>query len=93
MLAKADKISARATFELAVHLLWAQWPSAMPKASRQVAGMQKKENNKRLVVGRWPICAALYPHVLRLKQLWGSFEDTAILTKPQFVSLLTDAAW
>ena len=93
VLAKAGKKSARASLGLTVHLLWAQWPSAMPKASLQVAGMQKNENNKRLVVGRWPICAALYPHVLRLKQLWGSFEDMSILIKLQFVSLLTDAAW
>ncbi|KAH7323575.1 tetratricopeptide repeat domain-containing protein [Rhexocercosporidium sp. MPI-PUGE-AT-0058] len=81
------------TVDLVVHLLWANWPSAMPKPSQVPELPQPKANNKRLEVGRWPVCAALYPHVLRLHQLWGSFADISTTTKLQFASLLNDAAW
>ena len=91
--AKLDRGHVQAYFRLAVNLLWTAWPSAMPKPSRQMFSMQQKENNKRLLVSRWPLCAALYPHVLRLKQLWESINDSSTDTRLQFAALLNDAAW
>ena len=91
--AKLDREHVQAYFRFAVHLLWTAWPSAMPKPSRQMFSMQQKASNKRLLVSRWPLCAALYPHVLRLKQLWESINDISTDTRLQFAALLNDAAW
>ncbi len=91
--AKLDREHVQVYFRFAVHLLWIRWPSAMPKPSRQMFDMQQKASNKRLLVSRWPLCAALYPHVLRLKQLWESVDDSSTDTRLQFADLLTDAAW
>ena len=91
--AKLDGENVKAYFRFAVHLLWTKWPSAMPKPSLQMFSMQQKASNKRLVVSRWPLCAALYPHVLRLKQLWESVNDNSTDTRLQFAALLNDAAW
>ena len=91
--AKLDQGHVQAYFRFAVHLLWTAWPSAMPKPSRQLFSMQQKASNERLLVSRWPLCATLYPHVLRLKQLWESINDSSTDTRLQFASLLNDAAW
>ena len=91
--AKLDREHVQAYFRFAVHLLWTGWPSAMPKPSRRMFSMQQKASNKRLLVSRWPLCAALYPHVLRLKQLWESVNDCSTDTRLQFAALLNDAAW
>ena len=91
--AKLDREHVQAYFRFAVHLLWTRWPSAMPKPSRRMFSMQQKATNKRLLVSRWPLCAALHPHVLRLKQLWESVYDCSTDTRLQFAALLNDAAW
>ncbi|KAL8682882.1 MAG: hypothetical protein Q9186_001128 [Xanthomendoza sp. 1 TL-2023] len=82
-----------AIFSLIVHLIWSNWPSAMPKAFLQSADLQPKITNQRLVVGRWPRCAALYPHVLRLKDLWQLTHHIPPVVKMKFAALLNDAAW
>jgi len=91
--AKLDDATIRSIFGRFVCLLWANWPSAMPKPSRAPEYPQPKANNKRLEVGRWPLCAALYPHVLKLHQLWPSIGDLPDTIKIQFSALLNDAAW
>ena len=81
-------------FGLAVRLVWIHWPSAMPNPSRQTTSLRPKTSNQRLLVGRWPACAALYPHVLKLSELWelvSKIGPTA--TKLHFAALLIDAAW
>lgn len=91
--AKLDREQVQAYFTFAVHLLWTAWPSAMPKPSRQMFSTQQKASDKRLLISGWPLCAALYPHVLRLKQLWESMNETSTETRLQFAALLNDAAW
>ena len=91
--AKLDRGQVQAYFRFAVHLLWTAWPSAMPKPSRQMFSMQQKASDKRLLVSTWPLCAALYPHVLSLKQLWASINDISPDTRLKFAALLNDAAW
>ncbi|KAL8724231.1 MAG: hypothetical protein Q9166_008062 [cf. Caloplaca sp. 2 TL-2023] len=91
--AKLSTENFNALFGLMVHLVWSNWPSAMPKASFQSAELQPKITNQRLVVGRWPRCAALYPHVLRLKELWEITRDLTPVTMMKFAALLNDAAW
>lgn len=81
-------------FGLAVRLVWTHWPSAMPKPSRQTTSLRPKTSNQRLLVGRWPACAALYPHVLKLNELWVLIAKLGpTVTKLHFAALLTDAAW
>lgn len=91
--AKLDPGRVQAYFAFAVHLLWTAWPSAMPKPSRQLFSMQQKASDKRLLISTWPLCAALYPHVLKLKQLWASINDISTDTRLKFAALLNDAAW
>ncbi len=80
-------------FQLVVSHLWANWPSAMPKPSKTSSLGRPKASDKRLEVGRWPVCAALYAHVLSLKQLWPLVPSSSNPTKLQFSALLNDAAW
>jgi hypothetical protein len=82
-----------ATFELAVRMVWQKWPSAMPKSARRTQDVQPKNINKRLEVSRWPVCAQLYPHVKRLKDLWHSTKAVRASAQLQFAALLNDAAW
>lgn len=91
--AKIDRNVAATIFDSIVRLLWANWPSAMPKPSRTPKLPQPKAANKRLEVGRWPQCAALYPHVLKLHQMWLSMGEMADTTSLQLAALLNDAAW
>ncbi|KAL8808246.1 MAG: hypothetical protein Q9200_004367 [Gallowayella weberi] len=91
--AKLGTLKFNTLFSLIVHLIWSNWPSAMPKASLQSADLQPKISNQRLVIGRWPRCAALYPHVLRLKELWQLTQDVSPVVKMKFAALLNDAAW
>ncbi|KAK4251422.1 hypothetical protein C7999DRAFT_37745 [Corynascus novoguineensis] len=70
-------------FETMVDLLWHTWPPAMPAPTKPSSLLQHEVANTRYSIARYPLCAALYPHVLRLKQIWP------LVTS----SLLTDAAW
>ncbi|OQE22153.1 hypothetical protein PENFLA_c013G10931 [Penicillium flavigenum] len=83
----------RSMFDQVVRILWADWPSAMPKPSKDPELPQPKSSGNRLYVGRWPACAAIYPHVLRIHQLWSTISDPSEATKLLFAKLLTDAAW
>ena len=93
ILATMDVTKKRLMFNQVVRLLWANWPSAMPKPSREPELPQPKSTGGRLHVGRWPICAAIYPHVLRIHQLWSAVSDPSEATRLLFAKLLNEAAW
>lgn len=80
-------------FDQVVRMLWAEWPSAMPKPSKEPELPQPKSTGGRLHVERWPVCAALYPHVLRMHQLWSTISNLSETTSLLFAKLLTEAAW
>jgi hypothetical protein len=92
-LATMDVTKKRYMFDQVVRILWADWPSAMPKPSKEPELPQPKSTGGRLHVGRWPVCAAIYPHVLRIHQLWSSISDLPETTSMQFAKLLNEAAW
>ncbi|GFF26775.1 probable disease resistance protein At1g58390 [Aspergillus udagawae] len=93
ILATMDVAKKRFMFDKVVRILWADWPSAMPKPSKEPELPQPKSSGGRLYVGRWPACAAIYPHVLRIHQLWSSISDLSEATRLLFAKLLTEAAW
>lgn len=93
ILATMDPSKKRSIFGQIVRTLWAHWPSAMPKPSKEPELPQPKSAGDRLHVGRWPVCAAIYPHVLRIHQLWLAVPDLSEATKLHFSKLLNEAAW
>ncbi|TVY21056.1 hypothetical protein LARI1_G001255 [Lachnellula arida] len=93
ILATMDITKKRFMFDQVVRILWADWPSAMPKPSKEPELPQPKSTGGRLHVGRWPVCAAIYPHVLRIHQLWSTISDPSEATKLHFAKLLNEAAW
>ncbi|KAI1741754.1 tetratricopeptide repeat domain-containing protein [Xylaria scruposa] len=93
ILATMDNTKKLGMFDQVVRVLWADWPSAMPKPSKAPELPQPKSSGGRLHVGRWPVCATIYPHVLRIHQLWSTISDPSEATKLQFAKLLNEAAW
>ncbi|KAK2825694.1 hypothetical protein FQN49_007458, partial [Arthroderma sp. PD_2] len=93
ILATMDVTKKQLMFDKVVRVLWANWPSAMPKPSKKPELPQPKSTDGRLYVGRWPACAAIYPHVLKIHQLWSAISDSAETTSLLFARLLNDAAW
>jgi hypothetical protein len=93
VLATMDVDKRRSLFDLVVQILWAEWPSAMPKPSKEPDLPKPKSASGRLHLGRWPACAAIYPHILKIHQLWTSIPNLSETTKLQFARLLNDAAW
>jgi hypothetical protein len=93
ILATMDVTKKGFMFDRIVRLLWANWPSAMPKPSKEPELPQPKSTGGRLHVGRWPVCAAIYPHVLKMHQLWSAISDLSEATKLHFAKLLNEAAW
>lgn len=93
ILATTDGATKRTLFGQIVKILWADWPSAMPKPSKKPDLPQPKSSGGRLHVGRWPVCAAMYPHVLRLHQLWPTVPNPSEATGLHFAKLLNEAAW
>lgn len=92
ILATMDAARKRFMFNV-VRILWANWPSAMPKPSKKPELPESKSAGGRLHVGRWPACAAIYPHVLRLHQLWSAISDPSDAARLLFAKLLSEAAW
>jgi len=73
-----------------VELIQAQWPTGMgPPTSQSTVATPSQLH----FVKRWPLCAALYPHVRRLKHLFKSI-GPAVLGSPRLIlaRLLADAA-
>lgn len=93
ILSTMDVTKKRFLFDQVVRMLWADWPSAMPKPSKEPELLQPKTTGGRLHVGRWPVCAAIYPHVLRIHQLWSTISDPLEVTRLLFAKLLNEAAW
>jgi hypothetical protein len=93
MLATMDDAQKRTIFERVVHILWADWPSAMPVPSKEPELPKPKSAGNRQHVGRWPICAAIYPHVLSVHQLWVNIPDHSEAVRLHFARLLSEAAW
>ena len=93
ILATMDDTKKRFTFDQVVRILWADWPSAMPKPSMEPELPQPKSTGGRLHVRRWPVCAAIYPHVLRIHQLWSTISGPSEVTSLLFAKLLNEAAW
>lgn len=78
-------------FWSAVRLLWAQWPTAMGSPTRKNAPVVTPKFH---FIDRWPKCATLYPHVLRLKNLYSSIANSDLMVpKVELAALLNDAAW
>jgi hypothetical protein len=93
ILATMDIAKKRFLFDQVVQILWADWPSAMPKPSKEPKLPQPKSVGGRLHVGRWPACAAIYPHVLKIHQLWPTVSNPSEATSLHFAKLLNEAAW
>ncbi|KAL8960009.1 MAG: hypothetical protein Q9193_003215 [Seirophora villosa] len=87
-------------FNFVVYMIWVSWPSAMPPASRWDTNLHPPVCNQRNQVTRWPWCQTLFPHIIRLKDLWDltdrrspRFATIAPITKLRFAALLNDAVW
>lgn len=80
-------------FGQVARILWGDWPSAMPKPSKDPELPKPKSTGGRLHVARWPVCASIYPHVLRMHQLWSSIPNLSDATNLLFAKLLSEAAW
>lgn len=93
VLSTMDVKTKESIFDEILQILWGDWPSAMPKPSKEPVLAKPKSSGERLHVGRWPVCAAIYPHVLRLHQLWPTIPIASEATNLLFAKLLTDAAW
>ncbi|RAL14029.1 NB-ARC and TPR domain protein [Aspergillus homomorphus CBS 101889] len=93
ILATMESAKKHYIFDEIVQILWANWPAAMPKPSKEPELPQPKSSGGRLYVGRWPACAALYPHVLKLHQLWSDIACPSETTRMLFAKLLNEAAW
>lgn len=93
VLATMNDVKKAYMFDHVVKIVWASWPSAMPKPSKEPVLPKPKSSGGRLHVGRWPVCAAIYPHVLRMHQLWGTISAPSDATSLHFAKLLTEAAW
>ncbi|KAJ5948681.1 hypothetical protein N7454_001988 [Penicillium verhagenii] len=93
VLATMDDTKKKLTFEHVLHTLWSNWPSAMPKPSKKPELPLPKSAGGRLSVGRWPHCAAAYPHVLKIHQIWPGISNPGADTKILLAQLLTEAAW
>ncbi|GAB0138585.1 hypothetical protein EsDP_00006814 [Epichloe bromicola] len=93
VMATMDVTKKRLIFDQVVRILWANWPAAMPKPSKKPELPQPKSTGGRLHVGRWPLCAAIYPHILRTHQLWPTIPNVPEATSLLFAKLLNEAAW
>jgi len=93
VLATMDNTKKRLTFDHVLRVLWASWPSAMPKPSKEPHLPPPRSTGGRLSVGRWPDCAAIYPHVLKIHQIWPVISNPSDATKILFAKLLTEAGW
>ncbi len=79
--------------EIMINQLWQTWPPAMPAPTKPSSLLQHTAADTRLSISRYPLCAALYPHILRLKQMLPLLSSCSDGTRIRFAALLTDAAW
>lgn len=93
VLAMMDVSKKQSMFGQVVRILWADWPSAMPMPSKEPELPKPKSTGERQHVGRWPVCASIYPHVLRIHQLWPTIPAHCEAVELHFAKLLNEAAW
>jgi hypothetical protein len=93
VLATMDAKKKQSMFDRIVRLLWSEWPAALPKPSKEPELPQPKSRGGRLHVDQWPACAAIYPHVLRIHQLWPNLSSATADSSMLFAKLLSEAAW
>ncbi|KAI0403726.1 hypothetical protein F4802DRAFT_607964 [Xylaria palmicola] len=93
VLASMSVTEKNSTTAVLVDILWKNWPSAMGPSTKPVPFLQKDSSNQRYMVNRYPQCAALYPHLISLKQRWKLTSNPTDQTKLQFAALLNDGAW
>ena len=87
-LSTKDKIE---KFEFAIGIICAHWPETMMPPTRKDAPVV---TSNLWMINRWPTCEILYPHVLKLKQIYETdIGDDWNGSRLQFASLLKDAAW
>ena len=87
-LSTKDKVE---RFEFAIGIICAHWPETMMPPTRKDAPVV---TSNLWMINRWPTCKILYPHVLKLKQLYGTdIGDDLNASRLEFASLLKDAAW
>jgi hypothetical protein len=89
--AKMDSATAQRMFDFAVRLIWVNWPAGMPKPSRAPQYPQPRTANEASKVSRWPLCAQLYPHVLRLHHLHSIMPEIPTLSRLALAALLGEA--
>lgn len=92
-IAKLESNKFDSLFCFTVFLIWYRWPSATPGSSLRKPDLHPKTCNQRDIVSRWPWCASLYPHVLRLKYMWELTKAIPDITKIRLCALLNNAAW
>lgn len=88
-----DDEKKQSMFGQVARILWSDWPSAMPKPSKEPELPKPKSTGGRLHVARWPVCASIYPHVLKMHQLWSTIADLSEATNLLFAKLISEAAW
>jgi hypothetical protein len=93
VLTTMDTTKKQFIFGHVVRILWTDWPSAMPKPSREPELSQPKSTGGRLHVARWPVCASIYPHVMKMHQLWSTISNLPEAASLLFAKLLSEAAW
>ena len=78
------------TFWFTVGLVAMRWPSTMPPPTKRSAPVVPP---RMWNVDRWPMCEALYPHAMRLKQYYEEMGTAELGTPPlYFAALLQNAA-
>jgi hypothetical protein len=81
-------------FEIMVNQLWQTWPKAMLTPTKPSKLLQQEVSAAtQYSVSRYPLCAALYPHVLRLKQIFPLVSSCSHSAKILFAALMIEAAW
>nr|POE88370.1 hypothetical protein CFP56_11599 [Quercus suber] len=93
VLAKINVSQKTALFDHIMRNIWTRWPSALPTPSKQPVLPKPISSGRRLHVGRWPACEALYPHALRMHSLWTTLFQPSDGSSLLFARLLTEAAW
>lgn len=78
--------------EVLIGILWKNWPPTLGPPTKPVPFLKKEANVQHYQVGRYPRCAALYPHIIALKQRWRLTANCTAQTKLQFAALLCDGA-
>ncbi|KAI8951757.1 tetratricopeptide repeat domain-containing protein [Xylaria longipes] len=74
------------TVAILVDILWKNWPSAMGPSTKPVPFLRKDLSNQRYMVNRYSQCAALYPHLISLKQRWKLTSNLTDQAKLQFAA-------